>query len=78
VAAANDVLGHLGHRPDAFLYPCPFPRLDGHAACRHPDLASRAGRVDVVVLTGYRGVDDLRPFGFVHVEHRDGITIARR
>jgi hypothetical protein len=78
VATENSVLGHLGHRTDAYLYPCPFRRLDERAACHHPNLASRADRVDVVVLTGNRPVGDLRRLGFVRIEHRDGITIARR
>ncbi|MDQ6696242.1 MAG: DUF2079 domain-containing protein [Actinomycetota bacterium] len=78
VAAPNSVLGHLGHRRDAYIYPCPFLRLDGHRACHHSNLAGRARRVDVVVLIGRQRVGALRRLGFVHVEHRDGITIARR
>ncbi len=78
VATSNSVLGHLGHRTDAYIFPCPFPRLGGRRACHHPDLARRANRVDVVVLIGDRAAGDLRRLGFVHVAHRRGITIARR
>lgn len=78
VATSNSVLGHLGHRTDAYIYPCPFARLDGRRACHHRNLAGRAHRVDVVVLLGRRPAPGLRRLGFVHVEHRNGITIARR
>lgn len=80
VSSTNEVLGHLSQRVDAYLWPCPFANVSTANRCGHSNLVSRtrADRVDVVVLPGYRDVSALRVYGFTRFIHRDGFTEARR
>ena len=78
VSAQNSVLAHLGHRVDAYIWPCPFAGPPGPTTCHHRNLDRRAARVDVVVLVHTRDVDELRRMGFVHIWQHDDVTVARR
>ena len=78
VSAQNSVLAHLGHRVDAYIWPCPFRGPPGPTTCHHRNLYRRAARVDVVVLVHTRDVDELRRMGFVHIWQHDDVTVARR
>lgn len=78
VSAQNAVLGHLGHRNDAYIWPCPFRRPAGRPSCHHRNLYQRAGRVDVIVLLAPQDNNELRRAGFTDISNRHGVVIARR
>lgn len=78
VSAQNGVLGHLGHRRDAYIWPCPFRLPQGSPSCHHHELYGRASRVDVVVLVGRADLRALAQAGFTRITRSGDVTVARR